>query len=620
MKKTTQKRGFGFNVRLMMIFILIIICLISLMTTTLYCFFLNRARETVQESMQTAIHVKTESIRAILRQLDTVTAFLCDDSELYHERATIPDIYLLLKNYQRGGQITQAVTEYSRLTEMTENYFNFLGMYNGNYSVLLHVDNVWSFTRHLRSVDGSSLALGKKGIFNSDDLSQEEWYQTAVESDGEPYWFSDPETPGRLHMAKQLYCKVWEDCAVKSYKIGVLYVSFDISWMAKEFEENETSYVAIRDQDGHILYANEAPPEEINLAQICSSGSSCELENQGKSWLATELKISQELRAVMVLPVNLNDSGLQNFNMVFLLGFATILIGCLLVAAFSQRITRPIKALAFYMEEGSLLPLNTEVKRTDEVGMLYRGYNSLVAQIHQLVQNITQSAERRKRAELRALQAQINPHFIYNTLDTICCLLMLEGQGKIADILVALSQIIRYNTKKPEELVPLSRELEILQKYYLIQQSCYEDALFLECTAEADTPQFLVPKQILQPLVENAILHGTNLESGRGLVRVQIRCCGEELWIDVWDNGKKADIAAINAMLCDPTAAESSENIGIKNIHERIRYIYGSDSGLTFLSDEEGCTVARIRIARGEKTDAGASDERMGPMEKRQER
>lgn len=75
MKKTTQKRGFGFNVRLMMIFILIIICLISLMTTTLYCFFLNRARETVQESMQTAIHVKTESIRAILRQLDTVTAF-----------------------------------------------------------------------------------------------------------------------------------------------------------------------------------------------------------------------------------------------------------------------------------------------------------------------------------------------------------------------------------------------------------------------------------------------------------------------------------------------------------------------------------------------------------------
>ena len=121
------------------------------------------------------------------------------------------------------------------------------------------------------------------------------------------------------------------------------------------------------------------------------------------------------------------------------------------------------------------------------------------------------------------------------------------------------------HTKKPDELVPLSRELDMLQKYYLIQKACYEDAISFECDAQADTLNYLVPKQINQPLVENAILQGMGA-SGKGEIDVKIRILHQILTIDVRDNGTQADINAINQLIHDPKSADCSESIGIKNI------------------------------------------------------
>lgn len=604
MKFIEKKRGFGISARLAMIFILIILCLISFMTTVLYRFFLDRTQETVQSSVQNAIYTKTESLRAIISQIETASTILCDDSKIYAYQASAPNLYRMLRNYDKNGQVSEAVEEYRRMEETLESYFHFLDAYGVSCSYALYIDENWKFAQRLRPIDGENAMENTRGIYSAREVSDETWYQTAIMYRGSPCWFSGGEQSGRLYMSKLLYCRVLEGNSFETYLLGVLSVGIDVSWIARQLNQDAsvgTSYVAIRNRENRILYANESLPESIVLPGAVDSS---EKNGEQGEWIAADLPLSEELGAVMVMPTEyLYISNSQSFRMILFLGLITVFLGGLIIVVFSKMITRPVKALAFHMESGSPVPLQRGLQRRDEVGMLYRGYNSLVERIGQLVQNVTKAAETKKKAELRALQAQINPHFVYNTLDTICCLMMLDGREDVADILVALSQIMRYNTKKPEELVPLSKEIDILQKYYLIQKACYEDSIVLQCEADENTLNCLVPKQVVQPLVENAILHGTDVASGKGHIRVTTFFNRNMLKIDVWDNGRKADVDEINRWLKDPTPAEQSESIGIKNINERLHYVYGSEAGLTYLWDQDGYTVARIWISNPKRTE-----------------
>lgn len=599
MRSTKQKWNFELGAQLAVVFMLIVVSLISVMTVVVYQFFFNRTQETLQSSVKAAISTKMESLKVVIGQIDMVTTFLCDDSQLYIDQNTMPDLYLMLQNYEKSGRLADVMGDYNRIGNTMSKYFNFLSAYNANYSFALYIDSQWSLTQRLRSMGSSQISDNLRGIFSGIGVEKEQWYQSSIAANGQPYWFVCSEAQDRLNMAKLLYCKVLEENSIQIRVLGVLCLSFDISWLSDELSQDldmGIPCIIIRDKGNRILYTSRDLPESIELPQSQSDFPASDLNAGNGDWLMDVLSLSDELSAVIVTPTKYpTDLNTHNFRQILILGVITILIGCMLVIFCSKMITRPIKTLALHMEHGSLKPLQKGRDRRDEVGMLYRGYNSLVIRIDQLVINIAQEVETKKRANLRALQAQINPHFVYNTLDTICCLLMLEGKDSIADILVALSQIMRYNTKKPDELVPLSRELDMLQKYYLIQKACYEDAISFECDAQADTLNYLVPKQIIQPLVENAILHGMGA-SGKGEIDVKIRILHQILTIDVRDNGTQADINAINQLIHDPKSADCSESIGIKNINERLQYVYGIESGLTFLRDENGCTVARIQI------------------------
>lgn len=605
MRKSGEKAQLGLGMKCAIIFCMIFICMIILMTAILYRFFFERAKETVKESIQNTVYTKTESLRGMITQIDTMSSLLCDDSSPYFIESSMPDIYLMLKNYEEGNRLDRTVLEYQQMEESMRNYFSFLETHSANYSAVLFIDSSWNFSHHLRPRDSSETLFFAKGLFSDLQISQENWYRIASESGGEAYWFSDETAAGRLNMSKQINCKILKDNKIEKYVIGILFLSFDMSWLESSFDQNEVSYVVIRDSQNNILYSNNAVSDVLNLTENYPDNATSEIVYQDEKWYVTDIAVSDKLNAVMLVSENLEMFAMKDFSFIWMLGIIIILIGSFFVVLFSYIITQPIKALTHHMSKGELVVFNDIGNdRKDEIGTLYRAYNFLVIRIQHLMQNITEAAEMEKRAELRALQAQINPHFVYNTLDTVCCLLMLDGKEEITDILVSLSQIMRYNTKKPQELVPLSREIEILQRYYLIQQACYEDSLLLECDVEESAMEILVPKQILQPLVENAIFHSIGITSDKRIITVRGKVFGERLIIDIQDNGKNADIDTINSLIRDSTPTECSENIGVKNVNERLQYIYGIQSGLTFLCDENGYTVARILIENSKRTES----------------
>ena len=187
-----------------------------------------------------------------------------------------------------------------------------------------------------------------------------------------------------------------------------------------------------------------------------------------------------------------------------------------------------------------------------------------------------------KELELKYMQSQINPHFLYNTLDSIRWMAVMEEKEEIAEQVEALSDIFRHALSGGREVVLLEKEIEHLESYILIQKNRFRDRMDVKIEVEDNLWHCKVLKLILQPLVENAIVHGLEKKLEGGIVTVKIKSEGELLIYEVEDNGAGADEAAIIRQLNSP--GEEHNVFALKNIDERIKMKYGAEYGLIFHS------------------------------------
>ena len=236
--------------------------------------------------------------------------------------------------------------------------------------------------------------------------------------------------------------------------------------------------------------------------------------------------------------------------------------------------------------------------RTDEIGTLYREYAVMQEKIQQLIGDVWREAEEKRKKEVMALQMQINPHFVFNTLGTFSCYALMNGQDDFAKQLSGLSSILRYYTRNPEKIVPLREEIAMIKQYEELQQMSRKDKLVFKYSIDKECENFMIPKLIIQPLVENAILHGVpkdesayEIEISAALVRKN------ELLVVVRDSGKEADVEWINRYISGQCEREERrESFGVKNVYERLKLIFGENDSLLFRKDEYGRTMAVVRI------------------------
>jgi two-component system sensor histidine kinase YesM len=278
-----------------------------------------------------------------------------------------------------------------------------------------------------------------------------------------------------------------------------------------------------------------------------------------------------------------------------------------LVASYmlSTRITGPIQKLVKNMKkagEGDFNSVSTESKNA-EIQTLYNSFNLMVNRIDILMTKIVEKETEKTTAQFKALEAQINPHFLYNTLETIRSIALQSRVGIIADMCKSLADMLRYSISRNTEFVTLGDELRHIRNYMNIQMRRFGDKIEIEYLVDEELFKYKIIKLILQPLVENAIFHGLETKRGKGRILISAYKEEDSIYINIVDDGlgvesEKLEMlnAAFQGLVDFEHSDVGSKGIGMVNVNSRVKLYYGNKYGLSITSIPGVETLIRVHI------------------------
>lgn len=253
---------------------------------------------------------------------------------------------------------------------------------------------------------------------------------------------------------------------------------------------------------------------------------------------------------------------------------------------FSSRVELLVKK--FRRAETGDLSVSEKISGTDEIAVLDQQFNRMLGKLDQLIKTSYVQKLENKEAQLKNLQLQINPHFLYNTLETISSIAAVKQVFVVCDICGKLGEIFRYSLGKDYgELVPLEQEMTHIKNYMFIQKIRYGDRLQVFYNIDVDAAHVHIPRFILQPIVENAISHGLSNLTSVGTLEVSAFEKKDRLYIEIEDDGEgmvREKVAEITRFINTAKPVEGKKNIGIRNVNQRIKLAYGEAYGITIRS------------------------------------
>lgn len=232
-----------------------------------------------------------------------------------------------------------------------------------------------------------------------------------------------------------------------------------------------------------------------------------------------------------------------------------------------------------------------EITEQNEMGVLAKGLTSLVNKVKQLLQEIREEQEKKRQIELLALQSQINPHFLYNTLGSIKHLIEMNQNKQAVKMVGALTKFFRIGISRGKEIITIAEEIEHIRNYLLILQMRYSQDFDFEFSIHEEILNCKIIKLTLQPLVENSVYHGIKNKPTKGLLRVSGYRVGDDAVIEVYDDGagiERSRLGQLRQSLDAENITENPMTFGLRNVNERLRLHFGTGYGLT-ISSEEGC-------------------------------
>ena len=291
--------------------------------------------------------------------------------------------------------------------------------------------------------------------------------------------------------------------------------------------------------------------------------------------------------------------------------FAVILVATLILVQYlsirvSDNITRPIKRLRDLMmqtEEGNL-SLRFESDSHDEIADLGMSFNHMIKRIRELLDRVRQEEDLKRKAELKIVQEQFKPHFLYNTLDTINWMAREHGAKDIVNLVDALTNVFRISLSHGKDYITIKEEINYISSYLYVQKTRYEDKLLFEIDADEDCMQRQVPKLILQPLVENAIYHGIKLKRGTGHIGISVHRVDDRICMTVEDDGKGMDENTRDSLRdllktgerTDDIKVDDNQSFGLFYVKERLQQRYRDSYSVEVESTQDIGTRISIYI------------------------
>lgn len=301
------------------------------------------------------------------------------------------------------------------------------------------------------------------------------------------------------------------------------------------------------------------------------------------------------LTLIATVPLNIvaeNNSYLR--EKVILSFLLSLSLAILISFIFAKYMVRPISKLAKSMkkvEEGNLT-VRVNLNRNDELSVLENSFNQMVVRLKESMDNTIEQQRQLRIAEIKILQAQINPHFLYNTLDAIKWTAKLNQVTEISDIVTHLGNLLRNTINSDQEFITVKESIALLNHYLKIQELRYNDGIEVNMDVATDIMDYKIPKLILQPIVENAVVHGFEHIEEKGILHIMGYEKQGDIYFEIHDNG----IGMTEEQLATAINKKSDEHIGLYNVDQRLRLYYGEFYKVMIESTYGTGTTITIRI------------------------
>ncbi len=435
-------------------------------------------------------------------------------------------------------------------------------------------------------------------------VKEEQWFRS-VPPGSKNYTISAPhvqrlyegEYPWVLSLSKGVQWQEGDDA-----QMGIILVDMNFQSIQQLCSNRlgQGGYLFILDEDGELIYhPNQqmiyygVPDEAVERAASIGPGDTI-LDWGNKRYSVSVRKLSGTgWRIVGVSPLQgLFYYGTELPNLITIIAMTAAMIVLVLSVIVSYFTTNPIRRLIRVMgkvEDGSLDAFSTE-HGVYEVQELSRSFNNMIYRIRHLMVQVVEEQQRLRKSEMKTLHAQINPHFLYNTLDSIVWMAESGDNANVVKMISALAQFFRLSLSGGRDTITVEEELRHAENYLIIQKMRYSDQFTYEIKAEPMVRTYKTLKIVLQPLVENAILHGVSNLPYPGKIQVSAEICDGKLLFAVRDNGFGILPDKLEHILDSKTKSKSG--IGVKNVNDRIRLLFGKEYGLQYDSElDEGTTV-----------------------------
>ncbi|HEY2493509.1 MAG TPA: sensor histidine kinase [Paenibacillus sp.] len=454
---------------------------------------------------------------------------------------------------------------------------------------------------------GLILDIPAANMRRNTQLTEQSWFQSALKQ-SEEISFSQPHIQ---NLYKGQYKWVVSLSRMIEYrdegtlKKGILLVDVNFRTMDELSSKvilGKKGYAYIIDEFGNIVYH---PQQQLIYAGLKYENLEPVFEYTYGSYMDNSTKEERYITIRTVEPIGWKIVGVAYPDEIvttkrdlnhFVLWFLTlVIIAVLLISIFvSAIISKPIRRLEKSVKMVAQGDFNTpiDVKGAYEVEQLSKRFNFMLHRIRQLMGQSIHEQEAKRKSELDVLQAQINPHFLYNTLNSVIRMVERGKNEEVVTAITSLSKFFRISLSKGNNIITVEEELEHVRNYLVIQKIRYKTKFNYMIDAEDEALHCTTLKLIIQPLVENAIYHGMEYMQDEGNIVITVRVEGRNVVMRITDNGLGMSPQVMQQLLTGGVKSVSGSGVGVNNVHQRIRLYYGMSYGLTFQSElEEGTTV-----------------------------
>lgn len=596
------KNTMSFATRLFVSFFAVTIPLMLLISAFLYGFLGKNARESTAKMMLQTLERTKSQVEYIFSETEYLSRNI-----IYDE-----DVQQMLKEAASGNDYPK---------EEGVKYFINSFIVNREYmdSVVLLGNEATLFSTEKATTAISSM-----------EQIREKWWFEELDGESSPFqWFtcarsSEPDASSLQALMLTRIIRSTDDYKTPLGRM-MIYINEDyLKNIWDGIQWGQTTNVWVLDEQGQILCQNYSTKDYSSFILPLPEDLSAEtIESQiirtgGRRYVVGSERFDHHpWRMVMAVPLSEVDENQQIIPIqicVMVISFLSLMLCAVFVI--SRNISRPVECISEIMDSyhdhrSGETPGNkkhlarmvrTFERRNDEVGRIYRSYEKMVQRVDHMIKEIYLKDLEKKDAELALMQSQINPHFLYNTLDSINWLAMVNGQDEISEMVTALSDTFRLSLRRSNSpYVKIGQELEYLDSYMVLQKIRFGEKLAYSALTTPDITNLYMLRFVLQPIVENAIKHGIAISETGGSIRLDFQRDQDCLQIHVINDGAEIDLAQMEQILTfdletDTFLNFSQQGYGLQNINRRIKIVHGPGYGLQYQILAESKTCCSITL------------------------